>query len=82
MRSPKKSVVSNPHPSPAIAPRLLRIVDAARYLSVTNWFMENLLREKVVQSFMLGKRKVVDIRDLDAYVDRLKSGACIKSQAA
>jgi hypothetical protein len=82
MRSPKKSVVSTPLPFASITPRLLRIVDAAHYLSVTNWFMENLLREKVVPSFIQGKRKVVDIRDLDAYVDRLKSGAYFKSQAA
>ena len=56
-----------------ISPRLLRISDAAKYLSCTNWYMETLLREGIVRSFFLGKRKVVDVRDLDAYIDRLKS---------
>lgn len=55
-----------------ITPRLLRIPDAAKYLSCTNWFLETLLREKTVPSFIQGKRKLVDVRDLDAYVDRLK----------
>jgi len=67
--------------SPAISrssfahPRLLRITQAAQYLSVTNWFMETLLRENEIPSLMLGKRKVVDVRDLDAWVDKQKSVA-------
>jgi excisionase family DNA binding protein len=63
---------------PAVAPpnsRLLRISQAAQYLSVTNWFMETLLREKVIPSLFLGKRKVVDVRDIDAWIDRQKQKA-------
>jgi hypothetical protein len=56
---------------PVLPPRCLRIPDAAAYLSVTNWFMENLVREGTVRSFILGKRRVVDVRALDAYVDNL-----------
>jgi excisionase family DNA binding protein len=56
-----------------IVPRLLRIQDAARYLSCTNTFIETLIREKTVPSFILGKRRLIDVVDLDAFVDRKKT---------
>jgi excisionase family DNA binding protein len=56
-----------------IVPRLLRIPDAARYLSCTYSFVETLVREKTIPSFILGKRRVIDMVDLDAYVDRRKA---------
>jgi len=52
-----------------VVPRLLRIVDAARYLSATTWQVETLLREKIIPSFVLGKRRVVDRLELDRYVE-------------
>jgi excisionase family DNA binding protein len=53
-----------------VVPRLLRIQDAARYLSATTWQIETLLREKAIPSFVLGKRRVVDRLELDRYVER------------
>jgi excisionase family DNA binding protein len=53
-----------------VVPRLLRIQDAARYLSATTWQVETLLREKTIPSFVLGKRRVVDRLELDRYVER------------
>jgi excisionase family DNA binding protein len=53
-----------------IVPRLMRIQDAAKYLSATTWQIETLLREKVIPSFVLGKRRVVDRLELDGYVQR------------
>ena len=53
-----------------VVPRLLRIQDAAKYLSATTWQIETLLREKVIPSFVLGKRRVVDRLELDRYVER------------
>lgn len=53
-----------------VVPRLLRIQDAAKYLSATTWQVETLLREKVIPSFVLGKRRVVDRLELDRYVER------------
>jgi excisionase family DNA binding protein len=50
-------------------PRLLRIQDAAKYLSATTWQIETLLREKKILSFVLGKRRVVDRLELDRYVE-------------
>lgn len=65
----------NPPAIPAasgIAPRLLRIPDAAHYLSCTYGFMEALIREKTIPSWIQGKRRVIDIRDLDEYIERIK----------
>jgi excisionase family DNA binding protein len=52
-----------------VVPRLLRIQDAAKYLSATTWQIETLLREKKIPSFVLGKRRVVDRLELDRYVE-------------
>ena len=52
-----------------IVPRLLRIPEAAKYLSATTWQIETLLRDKVIPSFILGKRRVVDRLELDRYVE-------------
>src|SRR6266851_2074521 len=52
-----------------VVPRLLRIQDAAKYLSSTTWQIETLLREKKILSFVLGKRRVVDRLELDRYVE-------------
>ena len=59
-------------PSP-IVPRLLRIADAAHYLSCSYTCMETLLHEKTIPSFILGKRRLIDRFDLDAFVDRKKT---------
>jgi excisionase family DNA binding protein len=62
-----------PTPEPIAAhPRLLRIRDAARYLSCTYGWVETLVREKSVPSLILGKRRLIDIRDLDSYVESVK----------
>ena len=58
-----------------VVPRLLRIQDAAKYLSATTWQIETLLREKVIPSFVLGKRRVVDRLELDRYVERRNAEA-------
>lgn len=56
-----------------VVPRLMRIQDAAKYLSATTWQVETLLREKIIPSFVLGKRRVVDRLELDRYVERRNS---------
>jgi excisionase family DNA binding protein len=60
-------------PSTDVPPRLLRIPDAAKYLSCTYGWVETIIREKTVPSVILGKRRLIDIRDLDSYVERVKS---------
>jgi len=58
-----------------VVPRLLRIPDAAKYLSATTWQIETLLRGKTIPSFVLGKRRVVDRVELDRYVERRNAEA-------
>jgi excisionase family DNA binding protein len=58
-----------------VVPRLLRIHDAAKYLSATTWQIETLLKENVIPSFVLGKRRVVDRLELDRYVERRNAEA-------
>ena len=58
-----------------VVPRLLRIQDAATYLSATTWQIETLLRDNVIPSFVLGKRRVVDRLELDRYVERRNAEA-------
>jgi excisionase family DNA binding protein len=57
----------------------MRIQDAAKYLSATTWQVETLLREKIIPSFVLGKRCVVDRLELDRYVERRNAMARIES---
>jgi predicted DNA-binding transcriptional regulator AlpA len=65
---------SNSVPS-AIAPRLLRLTDAAFYLSSTTWFVEELVRTGKIRSRIIGKRRVIDIRDLDAWIEKQSGSA-------
>lgn len=61
-----------------LIPRLLRIQDAARYLSATTWFVETLIREKRIPSLIVGKRRVLDVRDLDAWIETEKAKSIAK----
>ncbi len=61
-----------------IIPRVLTIPNAARYLSATTWFVEELLRSGEVPSFIQGKSRVVDVRELDKYVDRRNAEPSVK----
>lgn len=56
----------------SITPRLLRITDAAQYLSCTFTYIETLIREKRVPSIILGKRRLIDVLDLDRFVEEQK----------
>jgi len=62
-----------------VVPRLMRIQDAAKYLSATTWQVETLLREKIIPSFVLGKPRVVDRLELDRYVERRSAMARTES---
>lgn len=63
-----------------VSPRLLRLRHAPTYLSSTTWFIEELARTRKTHSRIIGKRRVIDIRDLDARIDR-QSGSANWNQA-
>ena len=56
----------------AIQPRLLRIPEAAAYLGATNWFVEELVRANAIPFLTVGKYRVIDICDLDAWIEKEK----------
>ena len=63
-----------------IAPRLLRVEQAAQYLGITISFVESLYRSGTLKPVDLRtisgarqKRTLFDVRDLDAYVERMKA---------
>jgi hypothetical protein len=59
-------------PSFNFPPRVLTIPATAHYLSATYGFVEALFREGKVRSWIQGKRRVTDIQELDAYIERMK----------
>lgn len=71
------SVENSPSPLPlyVVPPQLMRIQDAAKYLSATTWQIETLLRENTIPSFVLGKRRAIDRLELDRYVERRNAEA-------
>ena len=71
--SPVVAITAVPETTPL--PRLLRIAEAARYLSATPWFIRSLIWSHSIPFLQLGKRHLIDVRDLDAYVDSQKVGA-------
>lgn len=56
----------------AIQPRLLRIPEAAVYIGGTNWFVEELVRANLIPFLTVGKYRVIDVYDLDAWIDEEK----------
>ncbi len=58
-----------------INPRCLTIKQAALYLGCTVWAVRELLWKGEIPFLRVGKRQVIDIRDLDAFIDARKSYA-------
>jgi excisionase family DNA binding protein len=65
-----------------IVPRLLRIPEAAHYIGGTNWCVEELVRGKRIPFIVVGKYRVIDIRDLDAWIDAEKKVQLARAIAA
>ena len=55
-----------------VSARWLRIREAAEYAGVTHFFMRDLVRKRVIVPVIVGKRYVIDARDVDAYIERQK----------
>ena len=61
-------------PKAAISPRLLRIPQAAQYIGGTNWFVEELCRNKRITFLTVGKYRVIDVRELDRWIEAQSCG--------
>ena len=60
----------NTNPSPVLAPRGLRIVDAANYMGLTPWYVEELVRSGELPALMLCRHYTILREDADAFLDR------------
>jgi len=67
-----------------IVPRLLRIPEAAHYIGGTNWCVEELVRGKRIPFIVVGKYRVIDVRDLDDWIEQEKDrqAAALQAEAA
>ena len=66
---------------PAVVPRMLAIPEAAIYISATNWFVEELVRNNKLRAIVVGKGRKIDIRDLDAWIDAEKERQAVSLPA-
>jgi hypothetical protein len=57
----------------SVAPRLFRVIDITKYLNCTFSFADSLMRGRTLPVVVLGKRHLIDKRDLDDYIENLKS---------
>ena len=62
----------NPNPISQINPRMLTIPLIAKYLSATNWFVEELIRKKHLPARKFGKSWVVDLHDINKWIEEEK----------
>jgi excisionase family DNA binding protein len=58
-----------------VEPRLLRVKEAATYLSCTVWFIRSLAWNRAVPHVVFGKRILFDRADLDRYLESQKKVA-------
>jgi len=54
--------------------RLLSVDEAAAYLSISTWHVHDLLNNGKIPHVRIGKRKLIDIRDLEEFVRKNKEG--------
>ncbi|MCZ7526150.1 MAG: excisionase family DNA-binding protein [Acidimicrobiia bacterium] len=55
------------------APILLSVVDAARYIGIGRSLLYDLLADGTIESIAIGRRRLVPVDALDAYVERLRA---------
>ena len=59
-----------PTSNPLLPPRGLRIPDAAKYMGVTSWFVEVIIRSGELPALKLGRHYTLLREDLDAYLTK------------
>jgi excisionase family DNA binding protein len=57
-----------------IRPRLLTVQQAAAYLSTTVWAVRKMAWAKDVPHLRIGSRILLDVQDLDRFIQRAKLG--------
>jgi excisionase family DNA binding protein len=57
---------------PVLPRRLVSLADASDYLSVSDWTVRQMVWRGDIPHVRLGKRILIDARDLDGWIDRAK----------
>ena len=52
----------------SLTPRLLDIPTAAVYIASTSWHIEEMCRSGELPYLVIGKRRVIDVQDLEAWI--------------
>lgn len=68
----KKSSSKQQHNNYPMVKRLLTLKDAATYMGRTVWGMRELIWKGRVPIIQDGRKIYVDVRDLDAYIEKTK----------
>lgn len=66
----------------AVAPRLLSMDDAALSLNITTRELRDRIDDGDLRSVYIGRRRLVPLAEIDAYVARLLEGPSTKRSAA
>jgi excisionase family DNA binding protein len=64
-----------PAVSDSFLPRGMGVLTAARYLGVTSSFIRSQIWSGTLPAMMLGKRHIIDRKDLDSFLERQKEDA-------
>lgn len=61
--------------NPTIKPRLLSVADAATYIGLSERVMWALLSRGELSAIKIGRRRLIDVKDLDLFVECRKASA-------
>jgi excisionase family DNA binding protein len=70
--------VSQSEPKPKLSPRLLTIKEAGSYIALGPCRIRSMLNRGELQFIRLGRRILIDLKDLDALIDSKKQQECVR----
>ena len=65
-----KKIFASQHPQTDLPRRGFRIPEAAIYMGVTPWYVEEIIRSKQLPALKLGRHYTILREDMDAFLDR------------
>jgi excisionase family DNA binding protein len=63
---------------PALSQRLLTVKEAGSYLALGSWRIRSLIYRGELAYVRLGRRILIDLKDLDALIESKKQKECIR----
>jgi excisionase family DNA binding protein len=68
-----KKIVTSQHALTDLPRRGFRIAEAAIYMGVTPWYVEQIIRSKHLPALKLGRHYTILREDMDAFLDRKRA---------